>query len=53
MPTYQAKRPISLAGQTVKAGATFEADEQAVRVALARGWVEPAGAEPKAKRGKR
>ena len=42
------EHPMSLAGQAHEPGATFQASEEAVRDALARGLVEKV--EPKAKR---
>jgi hypothetical protein len=47
MPSYKAKQRLSIAGQKVEPGETFEADESAVALALARGWIEEAKSEPK------
>jgi hypothetical protein len=47
--TFKATRAISVAGKPVAAGESFEADEQAVRVALAKGWIERVEEQPKRK----
>jgi hypothetical protein len=47
MPTFKAKQRINLAGQKVEPGETFEAEESAVRLALARGWIARVEDEPK------
>ena len=44
---YKARRDVVIAGSTYPEGKTFEADPEAVRVALGRGWVEQAKAKPK------
>jgi hypothetical protein len=53
MPTYKAKQRLSIGGRKVEPGTIFEATEDAVQVALARGWIEPAEEEPKRKTAER
>jgi hypothetical protein len=56
VPAYKAKQRLTLAGRKVEPGEQFDADEQAVALALARGWIEEqeqAAAPERKARGKR
>jgi hypothetical protein len=45
--SYKAVRDVVVAGNAYPEGKTFDAQPEAVRVALARGWVEQAKPKPK------